>query len=110
MTRAWRNGMAGRLPGGGSRHEGSLRTHRENVARTSEFMPTLPAIARLPAARIGEVWIADYQPSDRIPAYVGGITRPPAAPSRWNVFDAESRWIGTITLPARFWLFDAGPD
>ncbi len=110
MKRAWRDGMAGRLPGSKSRWEGSLRVHRENVARTSEFTRALPTIARLVASRTGELWVSDYQPSDGIVSFAGGVTRPPAEPTRWNIFDARSRWIGTLMLPPRFSLFDVGRD
>lgn len=110
MKRAWRDGMTGRLPGGGSRLQGSLLAHRERVARTTEFMRALPALSRLLAARTGELWIADFQPSDGIVSNSGAGGRVPAGPSRWNIFAASGAWSGTITLPPRFRLFDAGHD
>lgn len=110
MKRAWRDGMTGRLPDGSSRLTGSLLTHRERVARTNEFMRTLPALSRLVAARTGELWIADFQPSDGIQSNAGAGGRVPAGPSRWSIFAPNGAWSGTVTLPPRFRLFDAGHD
>lgn len=110
MKRAWRNGMTGRLPDGTSRLQGSLLAHRERVARTTEFMRSLPALSRLLAARTGELWIADFQASDGIVSNAGAGGRVPAGPSRWNIFAPNGAWSGTVTLPPRFRLFDAGRD
>lgn len=111
MKRAWRDGMAGRLPDGGSRWEGSLRAHRERVARTSEFMPTLPLISRLLSARTGELWVADYQPSDDILSLAASaLGYTPTGPTRWNIFGRDSEWLDTLTLPPRFVLVDPGRD
>lgn len=110
MKRAWRDGMTGRLPDGSSRLEGSLLAHRERVARTNEFTRSLPALSRLLAARTGELWIADFQPSDGIVSNAGAGGRVPAGPSRWSIFAPDGAWSGTVTLPSRFRLFDAGHD
>lgn len=89
----------------------ALRAHRERVARTSEFMPTLPLISRLLAARTGELWVADFQPSDGILSLAASaLGYAPAGPTRWNIFSRDSEWLGTLTLPPRFLLADAGRD
>ena len=34
----------------------------------------------------------------------------PLVPSVWSVFDAQGRWLGDVTLPARFSPMDIGAD
>jgi hypothetical protein len=47
--------------------------------------------------RAGALWVREYAPSEE-------------GPVRWTVFDAEGRQLGTLALPPRFRLTDAGPN
>lgn len=108
MRRALQSGMSGRLPGGNSKLQGSLREHREREAQTIQFAERLPVISRIVPAKTGEVWVADYQPEDGIRTYVP--FSPPGTIRTWAVFDGTGRALATIRLPARFRMFDAGEN
>lgn len=59
----------------------------------------MPALAGLAASAAGDVWVHEYHP--------------PGAPeqeSRWAVFDAGWRPVAVVRGPARFQLFQIGPD
>jgi hypothetical protein len=42
--------------------------------------------------------------------WVDGYNRPGDATHRWDVFDAEGRWLGALTMPLRFSPLDIGSD
>lgn len=42
--------------------------------------------------------------------WVGDYNRPRDTTHRWDVFDAEGRWLGTLTMPLRFTPLDIGLD
>jgi hypothetical protein len=107
MRDALASDVSGRLPGGGSRYEGSLRSHRENEARTLQFMKRLPVFARMVGSHTGELWVGDYRAEDGFPRYSRAA---PNTPSRWRVFDARGQLVGRVQLPPSFYLRDAGRD
>jgi hypothetical protein len=107
MAAALRTGMSGRRPDGTSMYEGSLRAHRELMARTVELAPVLPAIGRLVAASTGDLWVSEFSvPADALGWSQGGEV--PHTPTRWAVFGPDGQSRAQITLPPRFHLFDAG--
>jgi len=108
MVRAWRDAMSGKLPSGGSRYVGSLRVHRERVAREAEVMRALPAIGRLLAAGTGDLWISGYQPSDGIPSGTGAAPGVPAGTTEWTVYGPTGAPKATLRTPARFRVLHAG--
>ncbi|MET0395983.1 MAG: hypothetical protein ABW277_04095 [Longimicrobiaceae bacterium] len=61
------------------------------------YPKAMPAYARILVDRAGALWVQEYSPSEEDPV-------------RWTVFDADERQLGTLTLPPRFRLTDAGPD
>jgi hypothetical protein len=59
---------------------------------------TMPAYASLRAGRDGHVWILRYAgPRDE-------------GPPRWDVFEPEGRWLGTVDLPEGLRVFEIGDD
>lgn len=57
----------------------------------------MPAYAAILADRSGGLWVQEYPAAEEDPV-------------RWTVFDPEGRQLGTLTLPPRFRLTDAGDD
>ncbi len=108
MKRAWRDAMSGKLPDGGSRYVGSLREHREQVAKEARFADRLPVIGRLLAAQTGDLWVSEYQPSDGILSGTGDAPGSPAGPTTWRIYSPTNVLRATLVTPARFRVFDAG--
>ncbi len=71
--------------------------------RYSEFVALL-------ADADGNVWSQNYNDSKRI--MCGGMVCTPTyrAPSTWEVFDHEGRWLCTVAIPADFTPLDIGSD
>ena len=59
----------------------------------------MPALAGLAASAVGDVWVHEYHPPGA-----------PEGESRWAVFDAGWRPVAIVRGPARFQLFQIGPD
>lgn len=108
MTRAWRDASSGRLPDGSSRYVGSLREHRERVARDAGIAERLPVIGRLLAAQTGDLWVSDYQPSDGIPSGTGDAPGAPAGATTWRIFSPANALRATLVTPPGFRVFDEG--
>jgi hypothetical protein len=108
MRDALRLGMSGRLPGGGSLFEGSLRLHREREAATVLIRRHLPILGRLMASVDRMLWACHYQPSDGIRTYVRNSA--PTGPSTCDVFLMDGTWTATATLPAGFRAFAVSRD
>ena len=63
---------------------------------------TLPPIGLLLASRAGSLWVERI---DLVPdplARQGTRVPTPPTPSKWDLFDPEGRFLGTVTLPPRF--------
>ena len=59
-----------------------------------------PAYSAVRLGPDGDVWLASYvQP-----------TLPAPGPREWIVFGAEGEWLGTVTLPPGFELYEVGDD
>lgn len=61
------------------------------------FPQAMPAYSGILVDRAGALWVQEYAPSEEDPV-------------RWTVFDADGRQLGTLAMPPRFRLTDAGPD
>ena len=72
------------------------------------FLASIPAAEeRAPHGDVlldseGYLWISGYSP-DMLPT--GS-----RIPSRWNVFDPGGRWLGEVTVPEGFRVFEIGAD
>ena len=88
--------------------ERSSATLREDVARGRTFADTLPRFSKLVSDRTGNVWLRHYEVSH------GATTahyRPTYdAPSTWSIVGPDGRWLGDVTTPAGFAVFEIGQD
>ncbi|MEX0894016.1 MAG: 6-bladed beta-propeller [Gemmatimonadota bacterium] len=81
---------------------------REDIARGRTFADTLPRFSRLVSDRAGNVWLRHFEVSHGAttthhrPTYDG--------PSTWSVVDPDGRWLGEVTTPADFTVFEIGQD
>lgn len=57
---------------------------------------TRPAYGRFFPDPTGALWVADYAARGE--------------PSRWEIFDAQGRWLGGVEMPSGFRLLEVGPD
>ncbi len=82
------------------RMEAASDDWRLNLRRMLDQMPfpeTMPAYSDIRADPEGNLWVADYRrPGDELP--------------RWNVFDPDGRWLGTVVAPSRFLVYEIGSD
>jgi hypothetical protein len=65
--------------------------------RTSPRPAQFPAHRRLLADALGYLWVEEYP-------------RPGVAHSRWFVLDHAGAWLGTLELPAGFYVYQVGRD
>lgn len=92
--------------------EEDVRRHREQMlegvsgpdrARLERFLARVPFPERKPAhGRMlvdagGNLWVLQTRPADD-------------GPFRWDVFGADGAWLGTVDLPPRVRLMEAGRD
>ena len=69
------------------------------VLAAIEYPTHFPAYAGIAVDDSGHVWIRDYVwPEDT------------ATPQQWQVFDAEGRWLGGVSMPAGFTALHIGTD
>ena len=62
---------------------------RDRIAQSldeAEYYPTLPATSNIKIDSEGNVWLAHY-------AFRGSL------PDRWEIFDTDGRWQGTVATP-----------
>ncbi|HSG08271.1 MAG TPA: hypothetical protein VLA36_07930, partial [Longimicrobiales bacterium] len=84
---------------------------------------TEEAVAAAPEAERASVraWFTDLPRPERKPAYGRFLTDPTGAlwvaeyaargePARWDVFDAQGRWMGPVAMPADFRLLEIGAE
>lgn len=78
-------------------HDQLTRQQREGFWRTVPFARTLPAHGAIRVGVGGELWVTE-------PGAYGERA------ARTHVFAPDGRWLGTLTLPDRFTLLEAGTD
>ena len=84
---------------------------------------TEEAVAAAPEAERASVraWFTDLPRPERKPAYGRFLTDPTGAlwvaeyaargePARWDVFDAQGRWMGPVAMPGDFRLLEIGAE
>jgi hypothetical protein len=76
--------------------------------RDDPYAVHLPAFSQLIVDRGRRVWAREPNVIDA--AWAGQLDGVPLAPSRWSVFDEGGRWLGVVTMPARFMPMDIGLD
>jgi len=70
------------------------------------YAEELPAFSQLIADRTGRLWVREPHLADAPGS--GQLNSLPLVPSVWSVFDASGRWLGDVTMPARFLPKDIG--
>jgi hypothetical protein len=61
------------------------------------FPETFPAFSALRTDSEGNLWVKEF-------------ARPTDSASRWAVFAPDGRWLGTLSAPLRFIIYQIGPD
>ncbi len=81
---------------GGDTPEG-MRQAMTDVLDATPIRETMPAYSNILSDRAGNLWVEEYRrPGDVVP--------------RWTVFNAEGEMLGTLSVPERFVIQDAGDD
>ncbi len=76
--------------------------------REDPYAATVPAFSQFIADRIGRLWVREAHLADAPGA--GALNTTPLVPSIWSVFDPAGRWLGDVTMLARFQPRDIGAD
>ncbi|MEP6832891.1 MAG: 6-bladed beta-propeller [Gemmatimonas sp.] len=96
------------LPAGNQEGHNVSQATLDQLAAKTRFATNFPAYARILAGKNDELWVSDY-------SYDSAMRGPGKQPTpkevlHWNVFARDGDWIGSIDLPARFVLMEAGRD
>ncbi len=75
----------------------SWRQRLEHMLNEMPFPETMPAHAGILVDEAGNLWVGEYR-------------RPGDDQPRWNVFDPEGHWLGTVDTPPRFAIDQIGDD
>jgi len=75
--------------------ENARRRMEQRLAQVT-YPETLPAYSDLAADAEGNLWVRDYSIDE--------------AENRWDVFDPDGRWLGTVELPPGLKPFEIGGD
>lgn len=76
--------------------------------RNDPYAATVPAFSQFIADRVGRLWVREAHLADAPGA--GALNTTPLAASTWSVFDPEGRWLGEVSMPARFQPRDIGAN
>lgn len=76
--------------------------------RNDPYAATVPAFSQFLVDRPGRLWVREAKLADAPGA--GQLNTTPLVPSTWSVFDPAGRWLGDVTMPARFLPRDIGAD
>lgn len=76
--------------------------------RDDRYASTVPAFSQFLADGTGRLWVREAHLADAPGA--GQLNTTPLVPSTWSVFDPSGRWLGDVTMPARFLPRDIGAD
>ncbi len=90
------------------RATGAEAEARRASLRKDPYAATVPAFSQFIADRIGRLWVREAHLADAPGA--GALNTTPLVPSIWSVFDPAGRWLGDVTMPARFQPRDIGAD
>lgn len=87
----------------------SLQQQRRQIQEATPVATSLPAFTRLRADPDDNLWVRETDPEHLVLAQQGWNTFEPV-PSRWNIFDPEGIWLGTVETPANFVIMQIGRD
>ena len=91
-----------------SRKTGAEREAERREMRDDTYPEVVPAYAAILATPTGEIWV-------REPDLTGApgcwcLAGMPTVQSKWSVFDPTGRWLGDVSMPARFIPLEVGAD
>lgn len=84
-----------------------LLAQRKQLLDEAVFARQLPAYSIFMPDAAGNLWVRDSYLETYL---MQGFSTVLPMPTSWRVFDREGRWLGTVTMPARFNPMDIGPD
>ena len=90
------------------RATGAEAEAQRSSMREDPYAATVPAFSQFIADRVGRLWVREAHLADAPGA--GALNTTPLVPSIWSVFDPAGRWLGDVTMPARFQPRDIGAD
>lgn len=76
---------------------GIYRERAERALGSGAFPEFMPAFQRLLHDRVGNLWVEEYQAD-------------PSESPRWEVFDSDGRWLGSVATRAGLRITDIGED
>lgn len=87
---------------------GAERAAERTAMRGETYPDTIPAYSDIIVARTGELWVreSDLTGAPGCWCFAGLST----VPSKWSVFDTDGRWLGDVSMPARFIPAEIGAD
>ena len=83
------------------------RPYREEVARTTQFATNHAPYGRLLGGRDGTLWVG---PVVRGEGTLGALNPLPEDSTLWQVFDSRGQSMGSVRLPPKFRLLEAGRE
>lgn len=92
---------------GGGAVDPRLLAQRKKMMEEVSFARHLPAYQTMLVDSGRNLWVSDAT----LEWFLGqGFSRVLSTPTSWRVFDPSGRWLGTVTMPARFRVMDIGND
>jgi hypothetical protein len=70
-----------------------------------QFAEFYPAFASLTAGPTGELWVQRIRSAESFAELGGDFDAMDLGADEWDIFDAQGRYLGVLTLPARFTPF-----
>ena len=86
-----------------------VRARREALLRVTTFGESQPAFAQMIASETGELWVRSYDLDVDTPV-VDELQERSRAPTQWDVFGINGKWVASVELPGRFRAFQIGRD
>ncbi|MDZ4674994.1 MAG: hypothetical protein SGI84_11105 [Gemmatimonadota bacterium] len=88
-----------------------LRALRERMAAAQVFAEQFPAFSKMLLDRQGNLWVLEYEPWEDAPDRWGLVRIwTPSGDTRWDVFQPDGRWLGSVTMPPLFVPLEIGAD
>jgi hypothetical protein len=90
------------------RSTGAQAEREKQDLRDDPYASEVPAFSQFLIDRTGRLWVREAHLADA--PFAGNLATSPLVPSVWSVFDRTGRWLGDVTMPARFMPTDIGAD
>lgn len=87
---------------------GAEEEAKRDSMRNDPYAAVVPAFAQFLPDRVGRLWVREAHLADAPGS--GALNTTPLIASQWSVFDQTGRWLGDVTMPARFQPRDIGAN